>query len=154
MDHATSLGQAAAEEWVKGLDNLGWQRMEDSKRFEHFEATGGFEALLQSKPKKVIMIKHNPPAKPALPVLPPPSVSIHAQAISDSAGSQTQSPLSVQHKPSPPTTNRFSSCTLPVAVFGSLSLVVELMYCSQHSSHAITACFARTRPTTYRVFST
>ena len=154
MDHATSLGQAAAEEWVKGLDNVGRQKMEDSKRFEHFEATGSFEALRQSQSKKVTVIKHNPPAKPALPVLPLPSVPTHAQATSDSAGSQTQSPLSAQHKPSPPGTNRFPGCTSPFAVSESLRLVVELMYCRQHSSHATTACFTRTRPTTYRDFST
>jgi hypothetical protein len=115
MDHASSLGRAAAEEWVKGLDDVGRQKMEDAKRFEHWEATGGLQALLRSRAKDVIPSKHGLPTKPTLPDLSLPSVPAHVQAQPNSAGSRTQSPLSAQYKPSPPGISHLSGCMSPLS---------------------------------------
>lgn len=110
MDHAVSLGRPAAAEWIKSLDDIGRQKMEDSKRFEHWEDIGGLQALIRSRSKYVSPPRHCLPAKPALPALSLPGTATHMQAISNSAGSRTQSPLSTQLKPSTPGINHLSGC--------------------------------------------
>jgi hypothetical protein len=40
-DSVKSLGDAAAEEWIKGLEDLGKERRHDAARWERWEETGG-----------------------------------------------------------------------------------------------------------------
>ncbi len=46
MDEARNLGDAAAQEWYKGLEKAGKDRLSDSVRWEQWEATGGPQRLL------------------------------------------------------------------------------------------------------------
>ena len=45
MDAARALGDAAAQEWYKGLEKSGKDRLADSARWEQWEATGGPQRL-------------------------------------------------------------------------------------------------------------
>ena len=96
MDQVSKHGRGASEEWVKGLNTAGQQKMEDAKRFEHWEATGGYQGLLRSK------VKNGLSGKPVAPALSLTNVPSYIQAKTSSAGSRTQSPLSAQYRPSPP----------------------------------------------------
>jgi hypothetical protein len=120
MDHAISLGRPAAEEWVKGIDDIGRQKMEDSKRLEHWEATGGLQAL-RSRSRHAPPPRHGLPTKPALPALSLPILPTNVQASSNSAGSPTESPLSAQYKPSPPGVNHLSGCRSSLRLRTSVS---------------------------------
>jgi hypothetical protein len=104
MNQVSTLGPAASEEWIKGLGTAGRQKMEDAKRFEHWEATGGLQALLRSR------VSHGLPVKPVLPAVSLPGVPSHVQAQSRSTGSRTQSPLSAQYNLSPPALRIGSGC--------------------------------------------
>lgn len=44
------LGNAAAEEWVKGLDNRGKAKRLDVARWERWEASGGLQRLRKDEP--------------------------------------------------------------------------------------------------------
>lgn len=46
MDEAKALGFAAAQEWYKGLEKAGKDRLSDSLRWEQWEASGGPQRLL------------------------------------------------------------------------------------------------------------
>ena len=43
MDHARSLGFGAADEWHKGLEAAGKEKLADSSRWEQWEASGGLQ---------------------------------------------------------------------------------------------------------------
>ena len=112
------LGQGAAEEWQKGLDTTGRQKMDDAKRFEHWEATGGLHGLLRSKVTSSLPTK---PPPPALSSIPP-----YIQGQASSAGSRTQSPLSAQHRPSPPALHLLSDCrSLPSVLRTYQNIVIK-----------------------------
>ena len=44
------LGDAAAEEWVKGLDSLGKQRRNDAAKWERWAASGGLLKMRENSP--------------------------------------------------------------------------------------------------------
>jgi hypothetical protein len=46
FEEVMALGNAAGEEWFKGLDGVGKERMSDSVRCERWEAKGGLKSLL------------------------------------------------------------------------------------------------------------
>ncbi|KAI9782079.1 MAG: hypothetical protein M1839_005425 [Geoglossum umbratile] len=46
FEEVMALGNAAGEEWFKGLDGVGKERMSDSIRCERWEAKGGLKSLL------------------------------------------------------------------------------------------------------------
>lgn len=49
FEHVKSLGSAALEEWIKGLESKGKRKMADAARWEQWENSGGLdEARLQS----------------------------------------------------------------------------------------------------------
>ena len=45
-----SLGDAAAEEWIKGLDDRGKGKRVDSARWERWEAAGGLQRIRKDEP--------------------------------------------------------------------------------------------------------
>lgn len=45
LDDARELGSASAEEWIKGLDRLGKERLHDATRWEQWEAKGGLKKV-------------------------------------------------------------------------------------------------------------
>ncbi|KAI9769653.1 MAG: hypothetical protein M1840_003890 [Geoglossum simile] len=51
FEEVMALGNAAGEEWFKGLDDVGKERMSDSMRFERWEARGGLKGLLLPVPQ-------------------------------------------------------------------------------------------------------
>ena len=57
LDKVKELGPATAEEWIKGLDREGKERLNDSARWEQWDAKGGLKKV-NSRPQ---------PRKSALP---------------------------------------------------------------------------------------
>lgn len=49
---AREMGTAAAEEWIKGLDDLGKDRRNDAVRWERWEALGGVHRMHASEPNE------------------------------------------------------------------------------------------------------
>lgn len=49
---AKDMGTAAAEEWIKGLDDLGKDRRNDAVRWERWEAVGGLQRMHASAPSE------------------------------------------------------------------------------------------------------
>lgn len=45
FDEVKTMGSAAAEEWVKGLDQEGKDKMSDAARWEQWEAKGGLRRV-------------------------------------------------------------------------------------------------------------
>lgn len=55
LDHAKGLGSASAEEWVKGLDSEGKERLNEVTRWEQWEAKGGLRKVnLRPHPRAII----------------------------------------------------------------------------------------------------
>lgn len=55
LDHARGLGNASAEEWVKGLDSEGKERLNEVTRWEQWEAKGGLRKVnLRPHPKAIV----------------------------------------------------------------------------------------------------
>jgi hypothetical protein len=67
-----SMGSATAEEWLKGLDDRGKERRNDSARWERWEASGGVARMRVTE----LQSTSNPTAQPnvALPVTTPSSI--------------------------------------------------------------------------------
>ncbi|MCJ1370337.1 hypothetical protein MMC20_001550, partial [Loxospora ochrophaea] len=45
FENARELGPGAAEEWIKGLEREGRERIDDAARWEHYEAKGGLKKI-------------------------------------------------------------------------------------------------------------
>lgn len=60
-----SLGDAAAEEWIKGLEDLGKQRRHDAARWERWEDAGGL-AKMQREARESGFIDPSVPPSQAL----------------------------------------------------------------------------------------
>lgn len=54
LQEVRALGSAACEEWYKGLENTGRQRINDASRYERWELNGGLEALKRLKNREGI----------------------------------------------------------------------------------------------------
>ena len=66
-----TMGTAAAEEWFKGLENTGKEKLADAARWEQWELTGGLHELLSWKDTPVEIRTY--------PQLPNSTPSIHSQ---------------------------------------------------------------------------
>jgi len=56
LDDVKELGPASAEEWIKGLDGEGKERINDSIRWEQWEAKGGLKKVNQRPHLKALAI--------------------------------------------------------------------------------------------------
>lgn len=55
LEEVKELGPATAEEWIKGLDREGKDRLNDSARWEQWEAKGGLKKVnSRPQPRKSI----------------------------------------------------------------------------------------------------
>ena len=59
LDQVRELGSASAEEWIKGLDMEGKEKLNDAARWEIWEAKGGL-AKVNTKPNSRSSMRTNP----------------------------------------------------------------------------------------------
>ena len=52
LEEAKSMGSATAEEWVKGLETAGKDKLADAARWEQWEGNGGLRALISRQSVK------------------------------------------------------------------------------------------------------
>jgi hypothetical protein len=59
FEEVMALGNAVGEEWFKGLDRVGKERMSDSARCERWEAKGGLKGLLMPVLQSAAVAHHD-----------------------------------------------------------------------------------------------
>lgn len=66
LDEAKLLGIAAAQEWHKGLEKLGKDRLSDAFKWEQWESSVGYRSLLtqQNTPSTTMELSLNEPQQP------------------------------------------------------------------------------------------
>lgn len=65
LDDVKELGPASAEEWIKGLDGEGKERINDAIRWEQWEAKGGLKKVNQRPHLKALAINGPTNAAPS-----------------------------------------------------------------------------------------
>ena len=75
FEEVRALGGAAAEEWFKGLENTGKEKLADALRWEQWDHEGGLQKMLALRVQKL----NSSPLPQALPS-PPPQLGTHVNA--------------------------------------------------------------------------
>ena len=65
LDDVKDLGPASAEEWIKGLDGEGKERINDAMRWEQWEAKGGLKKVNHRPHLKVLATNSPTDAAPS-----------------------------------------------------------------------------------------
>ena len=108
FEKVKKLGSATAEEWIKGLDDLGKGRRNDAARWERWESGGGLVKMRElgshHTPKPAALIRNSLPAKMEFPA------AAHVESPALQTPKPTPQPLQATHAPPMPVSTQSNYC--------------------------------------------